>query len=288
MLGRELELLLKEKSIDFVGTDKEVSITDLNILYEFSDSITKKNKKIRWIINCAAYTMVDKAEDETSLCYDINVFGPQNLAKLACDLDASLIHISTDYVFSGDTDSPYSEENPKAPCCVYGSSKSEGEDLVLSLCKNSLIIRTAWLYGRYGHNFVYTMLKLMNQKDHLNVVDDQVGSPTWTKDLANVIITIISKAEIHYGIYHYTNEGQCSWFEFSKEIYRLGVTYGIIKNQCEIRPIKTSEYKTKAKRPLYSVLSKEKIKRVYRIDIPHWKLSLQKFLEEIKRDGEVL
>lgn len=287
MLGTELELILRENQIDLVGTDKEISITDYDMLKVFSDDLMSKSKKLSWIINCAAYTMVDKAEDETEECYGINVLGPKNLALLACTLDVSLLHISTDYVFSGDTNCPYTEESPRSPICVYGSSKAEGEEVILAICKRSLIIRTAWLYGRYGRNFVYTMLKLMNEREEVGVVEDQRGSPTWTKDLAKAIAKIILSENIPYGIYHYTNEGECSWFEFAQKIYELGKELGLVKRDSKIKAIKTCDYKTKAKRPLYSVLSKEKIKHVFNLEIPHWEYSLNLFLQEIAKDGQV-
>lgn len=287
MLGKELEIVLRECQIGFVGTDKEISITDYRLLREFSDDIRARNKKISWIVNCAAYTMVDKAEEEVKECYDLNVIGPKHLATLACTLDASLLHISTDYVFSGNSNCPYTEESPKSPTCVYGSSKAEGEEVLQAICKKSLIIRTAWLYGRYGNNFVYTMLRLMNERDQIGVVEDQRGSPTWTRDLAEVILKIILSNNIPYGIYHYTNEGECSWFEFAKKIYELGKKWGLVNRDCTIRAIKTCDYKTKAKRPLYSVLSKKKIKQVLNVDIPHWEYSLNRFLQEIAKDGQV-
>lgn len=287
MLGTEVGLLLQEKGVPFVASDKEVSILDYDRLKSFSKSIIQRHKHIHWIVNCAGYTLVDKAEEEVDICYAVNVLGPQNLGRLASILGASIIHISTDYVFSGESNCPYTEEAQKSPICVYGRSKAQGEEEVLSTCDRSLIIRTAWLYGKHGRNFVYTMLRFMNESDEVKVVNDQWGTPTWTKDLAEVILKIIN-GKHRYGIYHYTNEGKCTWFQFAEKIYELGKEYGIIKRSCKIKPIKTCEFSSKAKRPSYSVMSKEKIKKDFQIEIPSWELSLERFIKEIAEGGQIL
>jgi dTDP-4-dehydrorhamnose reductase len=282
MLGRELTALLEkeggEKIIpEYIGTDREVDITNGDALSGFV-----KDKEIGWIVNCAAYTAVDKAEDDADSCRHLNVDGVVDIAKLAERIGAKLIHISTDYVFDGKGERPYREEDETNPIGVYGMTKRDGEVEVLKNCKKSYIIRTSWLYGKYGNNFVYTMLRLMSERDCLRVVNDQRGSPTWANDLAGVIIDLIRAVnggkEIPSGIYHYTNEGDITWYNFAEAIYGEGQSLGIITKNCAVMPCMTAEYPTKAERPAYSVLDKTKIKTALAVDIPDWKASLRKFL----------
>lgn len=282
MLGTELVSVLEHAGVPFVGTDKEVSILEPDALRSFV-----QNKPIRWIINCAAYTAVDKAEDEVALCTALNSTGPENLASVASTIGASLVHISTDYVFDGKgitapdgTIRPYRETDPVAPVSVYGRTKALGEEKVTTLCPSSIIIRTAWLYGEQGANFVHTMLRLMKERESVGVVSDQRGTPTWAKDLAKVIYQIITLPEVPSGIYHYTHEGETTWYDFAREIYRLGREYGLLKHDCTLVPLTTDQYPTKAHRPAYSVLSKEKIKALG-IPVPHWKESLSNYIQEL-------
>jgi dTDP-4-dehydrorhamnose reductase len=280
MLGSELSRALTEAGIPFTGSDREVSFLDYRQIEAFATS-----HKVSAVVNCAAYTAVDKAEDEPEFCEKLNVDGPKNLAKLTRKISAKLIHISTDYVFSGKASEPYREDDEVDPQGVYGRTKAEGERTILKENPESLILRTAWLYGEFGGNFVYTMLKLMGSRDEVRVVSDQVGSPTWARDLAGAIVGILKRGVWIQGIFHFTNEGMTSWYEFAQVIYREGRTSSLLTKPCTIVPITTDQYPTKAKRPMYSVLSKEKIKKEYGIVVPHWEESLYHFLESIKKKG---
>ena len=280
MLGTELSLLFERQGIPFVCTDCEVNITDPSVLDGFAEK-----HSINWIVNCAAYTAVDKAEDEIDICRSLNVFGAANIAACACKIGAKLIHISTDYVFDGNgitvngKTRPYNEDDTTNPIGIYGLSKRDGEVAVLENNPCSYIIRTAWLYGKHGNNFVRTMLRLMNERNEVKVVEDQRGSPTWTRDLASAVLAVIkSGREIPFGIYHYTNEGNISWYEFAKEIYLQGKKQGLIDSDCDVKPCTSSEYPAKVKRPAYSVLEKNKIKAALGIEIPFWDVSLKEYL----------
>jgi dTDP-4-dehydrorhamnose reductase len=203
------------------------------------------------------------------------------IAELAESNGARLIHVSTDYVFDGKASTPYPEDSPINPLGVYGRSKAAGERLALSRCSRSYITRTSWLFGPHGKNFVFTMLKLMKEREILKVVSDQVGSPTYTGHLAQAISTIIQADSQEYGIYHFANEGQCSWFDFAREICNLARKRGLISRSCTIQSCGTNDYPTKAKRPPYSVLSKAKIKRVFGVTIPSWQSALSAFFDRL-------
>jgi len=230
------------------------------------------NNCINYIINCAAYTAVDKAEDEIDLCFRINRDAVRNLAEVACG-KAKIIHISTDYVFDGKSEKPLRETDSTNPQSVYGKSKNEGEQVLLETVSDCIIIRTAWLYSSFGNNFVKTMIRLGKERDSLNVVNDQIGTPTYAADLAKAILHIIEESEksnlFQAGIYHYSNEGVCSWYDFCLKIHELA---GI--KTCKVHPISTAEFPTKAVRPVYSVLDKTKIKASFNLTIPHWEESL--------------
>jgi dTDP-4-dehydrorhamnose reductase len=278
MLGTELSLLLEKSGFTFTGTDREVDVGDPIALGDFVSG-----QSIDWVINCAAYTAVDKAEDNEAHCRLLNTQGAANIAAAARDANAALIHISTDYVFDGTGNRPYTEEDATNPIGVYGLSKRDGENMVLANNPVSYIIRTAWLYGRYGNNFVNTMLQLMKEKDSISVVDDQWGSPTWALDLSQAIVTLILQVEsgkkIPYGIYHFTNEGICTWFKFALSIYEEGTALSILTKPCEIKSCTSTEYPAKVKRPAYSVLDKSKIKQELGLEIPEWKDGLKKYLK---------
>ena len=282
MLGTELALLLEQQGIPSVGTDRELSILNPTALRDFT-----QGKSITWIINCAAYTAVDKAEDDVELCTALNAQGPENIGRLAASIGASVLHISTDYVFSGNPHleqglpRPYREDDPTDPTGVYGKTKAEGEARLRSVCANSIILRTAWLYGQHGPNFVFTMLRLMKERERIGVVADQKGSPTWAYDLAGAIISIVRAAKPIYCIYHYTNLGETTWYDFAQEIHRLGRRYGILERDCEVTPLTTAQYPTKARRPSYSVLSKDRIMADYHLAIPAWQESLEHFIQLI-------
>jgi dTDP-4-dehydrorhamnose reductase len=283
MLGTELALLLEKSGFPFAVTDREVDITGMEALTAAHAKLAEK-QPINWIINCAAYTAVDKAEDDAETCRALNEQGAANIAAIANNTGARLIHLSTDYVFDGKGNRPCREDDAAAPTGVYGRTKRDGEIAVLENNPRSYIIRTAWLYGRHGNNFVHTMLRLMNERDEVKVVNDQRGSPTWTFDLAFVIITLIrivdSGKDIPFGIYHFTNDGNITWFDFAKEIYMQGREQGLIKNNCTVNPCSSAEFPAKVKRPAYSVLDKSKIKAALGIKIPAWKESLEKFLKQ--------
>ena len=276
MLGTEFSLLLEKSDIPFTGTDYEIDITSLAALEKYAAGF-KHSEKIDWIVNCAAYTAVDKAEGDADACRLLNTMGAANIAACAKKMGARLIHISTDYVFDGQGTRPYREDDETNPIGVYGVTKRFGEIAVMENNPDSFIIRTAWLYGRYGNNFVHTMLRLMNERDELKVVDDQRGSPTWAYDLSVTILLFIKKA-LPFGIYHFTNEGNITWFNFAEEIYRQGRELGHIKTECKITACTSAEYPAKVKRPEYSVLDKSKIKMALQTDIPLWETSLKGYL----------
>ncbi len=262
-LGQELAQLLP----DAVLTDVDIlDITDFETVKNF---VSEKN--IDTIINCAAYTAVDKAEDEMSSAEKINITGPENLAKSG----ANIIHISTDYVFDGCGHCPYTENDKANPVSVYGCTKRAGEIAVLDNAEIAIVIRTAWLYSPYGNNFVKTMRRLGWERSELNVVSDQIGSPTYAGDLAQAIVQIIPQLSAKTtGIYHFTNEGVCSWYDFATKIMELS---GL---SCQVNPIPSSAYPTKVTRPFYSVLNKDKIKSTFGINIPHWEKGLKKCLKQ--------
>ena len=282
MLGTELSLLLEEKYLKFTATDKEIDITDLKSLRDFYKQNSSDNDPINLIINCAAYTAVDKAEDDRETCIRINIEGSRNIAVVSKETDAVMIHFSTDYVFNGAGNKPYKEDDETDPIGMYGLSKRNGEIQIQKENDKSYIIRTAWLYGKYGNNFVHTMLRLMKEKDAISVVNDQNGSPTWAKDLAQTIIELINQSNknknIPYGIYHYTNEGVITWFDFAKEILKQARAFGILEKDCEVKPCTSAEFPAKVTRPAYSVLDKTKIKNALGISIPAWNESLKDFL----------
>jgi len=283
MLGQELSGLMTAQGIEHIGTDREVSILDPEALSGFVHAVQREGKHISAIVNCAAYTAVDKAEDEPELAFALNVTGPEHIARLAQSLGARFIHISTDYVFDGKATRPYREDDPTGPTGVYGKTKEEGEKRVISAYHGAIIIRTAWLYGRHGPNFVYTMLRLMRERTELGVVADQRGTPTWAYDLAGAISTILRCEAPEPGIYHFTNEGETTWYDFACEIYRQARDLDLLDHEVAIRPLTTDQYPTKARRPAYSVLSKEKIKHAFGLCIPQWNISLQAFLKSEPR-----
>ena len=278
MLGSEIARQLSENKIEFVGTDIDVDITSYEALSEFVS-----NKSIKWIINCAAYTAVDLAESNEELCGKLNAVAPGNIAKVAKEVGATVIHISTDYVFDGTGDTPRTEDMAVAPIGVYGKTKADGEKAVADNTDKFYILRTAWLYGWAGKNFVYTMLRAMNKNPAVKVVADQKGTPTFAGDLAGVIIQIINAENpIEYGVYHVTDLGEISWWDFTNEIKAQGIKTGWITDigkNCVVNSCTTDEYPTPAKRPAYSVLSKDKIQKALNIKLPDWKESLTVFLE---------
>ena len=251
-------------------------VQELDICDEQGVRAYVKNHAIDLIVNCAAYTAVDKAEDNADLCDKLNHLAPAHLADAAEACGAALIHVSTDYVFDGTAHIPYTEDVRPCPNSVYGTTKLAGEQEVMRRCSRAMIIRTAWLYSEYGNNFVKTMLRLGRERETLGVVFDQIGTPTYAGDLAKAIYAAIEQGVVP-GIYHFSNEGVCSWYDFTVAIHRLaGIT------TCKVSPLHTDEYPAKAPRPHYSVLDKTKIKQTYGIDIPHWETSLADCVEKLK------
>ncbi|MGW9685164.1 dTDP-4-dehydrorhamnose reductase [Flagellimonas sp. 2504JD1-5] len=252
------------KDLDFVfKSSTELDITDFAAVHE---ELTGSD--YAYCINCAAFTNVDKAEAENDLAYRINVTGARNLAMNCNESSTVLIHISTDFVFDGFLNTPYLEEDIARPIGFYGDTKYKGERAIINNLEEHFIIRTSWLYSEFGHNFMKTMLKLGAERDELSVVYDQVGTPTYALDLAHVVLHIIKAHSIDYGVYHYSNEGVASWYDFANEIFQQ---YNIDIN---LKPIRSEEYPTPAERPKFSVLDKSKIKNTFGLQIPHWKESL--------------
>lgn len=268
-LGKSIRKVFSgDPTLEVIYTDvAELDITDR----EEVDHFIRENK-LDFIINCAAYTAVDKAEKDDLRAAAINTGAVGNIAQAAARHKVKVIHISTDYVFNGENYRPYEENDEPYPRSIYGRTKLEGEGILTSFCTNSLIIRTAWLYSEFGGNFVASMLRLASERPSLNVVSDQIGSPTYAGDLAEAIHHIIKHDKWLPGIYHYTNEGVASWFDFSKAIFEIA------GKKVEVNPIPSSQYPTPAKRPLYSVLGKMKIKNTYGVKIPYWRDSLKKCL----------
>ena len=272
-LGNEMRVLSAEHpEYAYFFTDVE----ELNICNEQAVMDYVEDHQIHVVVNCAAYTAVDNAEDNVEFCTKLNADAVGYLAKAAEANGAEFIQISTDYVFDGTTHTPYVETEPTCPDSVYGRTKLEGEQNALSFCNRSMVIRTAWLYSTFGNNFVKTMIRLGKERDSLGVIFDQIGTPTYARDLARAIFAAISQGVVP-GVYHFSNEGVCSWYDFTKAIHRLaGIT------ACKVKPLHTEEYPTKAKRPHYSVLDKTKIKETYHIEIPYWMDSLQSCIAELE------
>ena len=268
---------IERNNLNIIYTDYlELDICDLDKVKSFF----KSHDPIDYCVNCAAYTAVDNAEKEPEKAYKINALGPKNLA-LTCELNNTvLIHVSTDFVFDGEKTEPYKETDLPNPLSIYGKTKWEGENFIQQICSKHIIIRTSWLYSLFGSNFVKTMLRLAETNMSLNIVNDQIGTPTNAYDLAGAILNIIDKDSClqkrgesipFYGTYHYSNEGICSWYDFAKKIFEIN------NIQIDLVPIPTKSYPTPAKRPLYSVLDKTKIKNTFGINIKTWEESLKKY-----------
>ena len=280
-LGSEIrELSRSYNMVNFIFKD----LPDLDICNagELQNFIIKN--KIIAVINCAAYTAVDKAEEDEQIAKKVNSEGVSNIVKALQKVNGKLIHISTDYVFDGDQAIPYKESDPVNPTGVYGETKRAGELAVFNSNIDALVIRTSWLYSAYGNNFVKTMLRLGREKETLDVISDQLGTPTHAKDLAKTCLKILcgdSSENISKNgmLYHYSNEGVTSWYDFAKEIMKLGEV------QCKVYPIETKDYPTLAKRPQYSVLDKSKIKTDFKLEIPYWKDSLKDCMIKIKTNS---
>ena len=273
-LGNEMQqAAIRFPAFNFLYTDVE----DLDICDKAALSDFVKANKVNIIVNCAAYTAVDKAEDDVALCYKINSDAVRNIGEVASENNLKVVHVSTDYVFDGTNYLPYNEDQPVCPATVYGKSKLAGEQALMETCKQAVILRTAWLYSSFGNNFVKTMMKLGTDRDSLNVIFDQVGTPTYAADLANTILKVLSHETFVPGIYHFSDEGVCSWYDFTNSIHRIaGIT-------CNVQPIETKDYPARTPRPHYSVLNKAKIKSTYGMVIPHWEESLVRCIDILKQ-----
>ena len=274
-LGNEMQVLARENlQHTYFFTDvQELDICDEQAVYAYVSE-----HKIDIIVTCAAYTAVDKAEDNVELCDKLNNIAPGYLARAAQANGAAMIQVSTDYVFDGTAHIPYTEEEPTCPASVYGSTKLAGEQNVMDHCEKAMVIRTAWLYSIYGNNFVKTMIRLGQERDSLGVIFDQIGTPTYANDLAQAIFAAINKGVVR-GIYHFSDEGVCSWYDFTVAIHRLA---GIAS--CKVKPLHTADYPAKAPRPHYSVLDKTKIKDTFGIEIPHWEESLKRCINQLRME----
>jgi dTDP-4-dehydrorhamnose reductase len=259
------------------STIETLDLTNPSAIHSFFS-----DKKFDFIINCAAYTAVDKAESEKEMAFALNAEAPKLIADEANKTGAHFIHISTDYVFGGNHCRPLKPDGPKSPESVYGQSKLKGEESLMHANPKSMVIRTAWLYSRFGQNFLKTMLRLGKEKESLNVVFDQIGTPTLADDLAHGIITILEKIitdrkPFISGVYHFSNEGVCSWYDFATSIFeKAGIT-------CKVFPVESDQFPTPAPRPFYSVMDKSLIKETYDIEIPHWQASLTKCLKDMTK-----
>jgi dTDP-4-dehydrorhamnose reductase len=272
-LGQCLKAVAAKRNIDFLEfpDENEGNILDVAGLRSLFIKVQPK-----YVINCAAYTAVDKAEDEVDICRAINKTGALNIAILCKELGVVLVHVSTDFVFQGDTVELLKEDDLAKPVSIYGLTKLEGEEDIIANLPEHFIVRTAWLYSEFASNFVKTMLKLGAQRDELGIIADQIGSPTYAIDLAGAILDIIESAKTEYGIYHYSNEGAISWYDFAKAVFDISGT------EVKVNAIPTSAYPTKAIRPKFTVLDKSKIKSVFGIEVPYWRESLIKCIEALE------
>ena len=272
-LGKCIQRAIEGREDDYLFTD----VAELDITNKAAVEAFVADNRVDVIINCAAYTNVEKAEDEEDKAHLLNAVAVGYLAEAAKRNDALLIHISTDYVYMGGCCSMLTEQSNPQPLNAYGRTKWAGEQAVMASGCHYLILRTAWLYSEYGSNFVKTMLRLTAEREQIKVVSDQLGTPTYAGDLAEAIVRIISERNFREGVYHYTNLGECSWWQFAKEIARI-----VGHNKCSVMPCTTAEYPTKARRPLNTVLDKSKFLKTFGIGIPEWRESLKKCIDELQ------
>ena len=274
-LGTDVMEQLNANNIEAVGIDREeLDIVDKKACEEFFEKANAE-KRIDAVIHCAAYTAVDKAEDEQELSYNINALGTENIALACKKFDMKLMYISTDYVFNGQGERPWEPDDEREPLNVYGKTKYEGELFVEKLSDKYFIVRIAWVFGIAGHNFIKTMLKLAKERDSLTVVDDQIGSPTYTADLSKLLVSMIQTDK--YGRYHATNEGYCSWYEFAKEIFKVA---GV---EIDVKPVDSSAYPAKAKRPANSRMEKSKLDEIGFKRLPSWQDATRRYIEELQK-----
>lgn len=275
-LGRELRNVLES---EIPGQSIYTDVAELDLTDSKAVDLFFKQNEISHVVNCAAYTAVDRAEEEKLECASININAVKNLAIAADSVGAKIIHISTDYVFDGTAYRPYKESDKVNPISEYGTTKRKGETALLALAPESIIIRTSWLYSPHGNNFVKTMMRLGAEHSEIKVICDQIGSPTYALDLAKAIYRVLLSHQWVEGIFHYSNEGVCSWYDFAKAIHRVAGIKG-----CNVCPIPTEEYPTAASRPFFSVLDKSRIKATYGADVPYWEDSLIDCINRIKNE----
>ena len=273
-LGQCLKVVAERRAIANVvfPAEEQSNVLDLSALEKAFEQY-----KPTYVINCAAYTAVDKAEDDIDLARKVNRDGAENLAKLSEKYGSALVHVSTDFIFAGDKNQPLLEDDVAEPVSIYGVTKLEGERAITALIKRYYILRTSWLYSEYANNFVKTMIRLGSEKDELKIIADQIGTPTYAIDLANCIFDIINSDSKQYGIYHFSNEGVTSWYDFAKAIF------DIAKIGVKVYPVRTSEYVTRARRPAFSVMDKTKIRTTFNVEIPYWRESLEKCIAVLKQ-----
>lgn len=272
-LGRELHNLLET---EFPGNTIYTDIEELDLTDAKAVEVFISRNEITHIVNCAAYTAVDRAEEEKRECAAINTDAVKNLAMASDYTGTKIIHISTDYVFDGTNHRPYRESDKVNPISQYGTTKRKGETALLALAPESIVIRTAWLYSPYGHNFVKTILNLASKQDEIRVVCDQIGTPTYARDLARAIYKVLRSNQWVAGIYHFTDEGAASWYDFAKAILRIS------GKSVKVTPIPTEDFPTAANRPAYSILDRQRIKATYGVTIPHWEEALTDCIARIK------
>lgn len=271
-LGTELHEILER---EFPGQTLYTDVQELDLTNAKAVDSYVANNEITHIVNCAAYTAVDRAEEEKMLCAAVNTDAVKNLAMAADANGAKIIHISTDYVFDGTNHRPYRESDKVNPISQYGTTKRKGETLLLALAPQAIIIRTAWLYSAHGNNFVKTMLRLADSQPEIKVVCDQIGTPTFARDLARAVVKVLQSHQWVPGIYHFTDEGAASWYDFAKAIFRIA------GKKVKVTPIPTEDYPTPASRPSYSILDRTRIKATYGIEIPHWEEALADCLRQL-------
>lgn len=276
MLGTHLAGMLAQTGIPFDGTDVDLDITDKSQVMAFVSG-----KSFSHIINCAAYNAVDNAEDDAENAFRLNGTALKHLSEAANLTGACMIHFSTDYVFNGTKREGYTEDDPPSPETMYGASKLDGEKNVMGLCERYFVFRVSWLYGPHGKNFVHTMLNLFKERDRVSVVDDQFGSPTYTGELSRFVHGLAASDNRAYGLYHFSGEGDASWFAFADEIYRLSRKYNVIDRDVDVHPVDSSHYPAKAKRPAHSYLIKDKLFTVFGFRPKGWQETLEGYIKTI-------
>lgn len=276
MLGKHICEVLNRENLDFIGSDAEIDIRKLESLLDFT-----KDKSINWIINCAAYTAVDNAEDDYDNAKSINADSVRNIGAVANETGAKVVHFSTDYVFDGEKTGEYVEDDPANPVTVYGKSKLIGEKNLESGTDKYFIFRISWLYGPHGNNFVHTMLRLFRERDELNVVNDQFGSPTYTGEIAEFISRLIKENSNCFGLYHFSGEGRISWYDFARSIYDLAQKTGLVEKDLVINAVDSTCYPAKARRPKNSYMNKNKLFKAFGFKPNDWKVTLEIYMRQI-------